>query len=71
MDKLTATHSFTVFPSDLNYAGSLFGGKVMQHMDLAVMIKRANENGIGTLDHFIDATEKTLNSLRDGTEEKS
>ena len=38
---------------------------------LAVMIKRANENGIGTLDHFIDATEKTLNSLRDGIEEKS
>ena len=35
MNKLTATHSFTVFPSDLNYAGSLFGGTVMQHMDLA------------------------------------
>jgi len=35
MDKLTATHSFTVFPSDLNYSGSLFGGTVMQHMDLA------------------------------------
>lgn len=29
MDKLKATHSFTVFPSDLNYAGALFGGKVM------------------------------------------
>lgn len=27
--KLIATHSFTVFPQDLNYAGSLFGGKVM------------------------------------------
>ena len=35
MDKLTATHSFTVFPSDLNYAGSLFGGKVMAEMDIA------------------------------------
>jgi acyl-CoA hydrolase len=34
-NKLTATHSFTVFPQDLNYAGSLFGGTVMQHMDLA------------------------------------
>lgn len=33
--KLTATHSFTVFPTDLNYAGSLFGGIVMQHMDIA------------------------------------
>ena len=32
MNKLTATHSFTVFPSDLNYAGSLFGGKVMAEM---------------------------------------
>jgi len=38
---------------------------------LAVMIKRANENGIGTLEHFINATTKTLNSLIDGTEEKS
>ena len=27
--KLTAVHSFTVFPQDLNYANSLFGGKVM------------------------------------------
>jgi len=35
MNKLTATHSFTVFPSDLNYAGSLFGGKVMAEMDIA------------------------------------
>jgi acyl-CoA hydrolase len=35
MNKLIATHSFTVFPQDLNYAGSLFGGTVMQHMDLA------------------------------------
>jgi acyl-CoA hydrolase len=33
--KLIATHSFTVFPQDLNYSGSLFGGTVMQHMDLA------------------------------------
>ena len=35
MDKLKATHSFTVFPSDLNYAGALFGGKVMAEMDIA------------------------------------
>jgi acyl-CoA hydrolase len=28
-NKLMATHSFTVFPQDLNYVGSLFGGKVM------------------------------------------
>lgn len=34
-DKLTSIHSFTVFPSDLNYAGSLFGGKVMMEMDIA------------------------------------
>lgn len=33
--KLIAIHSFTVFPNDLNYAGSLFGGIVMSHMDLA------------------------------------
>jgi acyl-CoA hydrolase len=33
--KLIATHSFTVFPQDLNYAGSLFGGKVMAEMDIA------------------------------------
>ena len=33
--KLTATHSFTVFPQDMNYAGALFGGKVMAEMDLA------------------------------------
>ena len=34
-NKLTAVHSFTVFPTDLNYAGSLFGGKVMAEMDIA------------------------------------
>lgn len=35
INKLTAVHSFTVFPQDLNYAGSLFGGKVMAEMDIA------------------------------------
>ena len=35
INKLIAVHSFTVFPQDLNYAGSLFGGKVMMEMDLA------------------------------------
>jgi len=34
-DKLKAVHSFTVFPSDLNYAGSLFGGKISLEMDIA------------------------------------
>ena len=34
-NKLTAVHSFTVFPQDMNYAGSLFGGKVMAEMDIA------------------------------------
>ena len=33
--KLMAVHSFTVFPQDMNYAGSLFGGKVMSEMDIA------------------------------------
>jgi acyl-CoA hydrolase len=33
--KLTAVHSFTVFPQDLNYADTLFGGKVMAEMDIA------------------------------------
>lgn len=34
-DRLTATHSFTVFPQDLNYGDTLFGGKVMAEMDVA------------------------------------
>ena len=34
-DKLTATHSFTVFPQDMNYAGSLYGGKMMYEMDIS------------------------------------
>jgi acyl-CoA hydrolase len=34
-NKLIAVHSFTVFPQDLNYADSLFGGKVMAEMDIA------------------------------------
>ena len=34
-NKLTAVHSFTVFPQDLNYADTLFGGKVMGEMDIA------------------------------------
>lgn len=31
---VTTTHSFIVFPEDLNYAGTLFGGKVLAEMDL-------------------------------------
>ena len=34
-NKLNAVHSFTVFPQDLNYADTLFGGKVMAEMDIA------------------------------------
>ncbi len=34
-EKLSAIHSFTVFPQDLNYADTLFGGCVMSHMDVA------------------------------------
>lgn len=34
-NKLVAVHSFTVFPQDMNYAGALFGGKVMAEMDIA------------------------------------
>jgi acyl-CoA hydrolase len=30
-----AIHSFTVFPEDLNYKGSLFGGKILAEMDIA------------------------------------
>ena len=28
-------YSFTVFPDDLNYAGNLFGGKLLAEMDIA------------------------------------
>ena len=34
-NKLTAVHSFTVFPQDLNYEDTLFGGVIMQNMDIA------------------------------------
>ena len=34
-DKISAIHSFTVFPQDLNYADTLFGGKVMAEMDVS------------------------------------
>ncbi len=27
------SHSFMVFPEDLNYAGTLFGGKILAEMD--------------------------------------
>lgn len=33
--QFSLTHSFTVFPDDLNYAGSLFGGKLLSEMDIA------------------------------------
>ena len=45
-NKLTAVHSFTVFPQDLNYADTLFGGCVMSHMDVAgvKVVRRALYN---------------------------
>ena len=30
-------HTFTVFPEDLNYTGSLFGGKLLSEMDMAAI----------------------------------
>jgi acyl-CoA hydrolase len=30
-------HSFMVFPEDMNYAGTLFGGKVLAEMDLTAL----------------------------------
>jgi acyl-CoA hydrolase len=35
INPLTSTYSFTVFPDSLNYAGTLFGGKLLSEMDLA------------------------------------
>ena len=32
-----AVHTFTVFPDDLNYGGTLFGGKVLAEMDIAAL----------------------------------
>ncbi len=32
---LKSSYTFTVFPDDLNYAGTLFGGKLLAEMDLA------------------------------------
>ncbi len=47
-NKLIAVHSFTVFPQDLNYAGSLFGGKVMAEMDISgVKVVRRSLYGTG------------------------
>jgi acyl-CoA hydrolase len=45
-DKSSAIHSFTVFPQDLNYADTLFGGKVMAEMDVAgvKVVRRAIYN---------------------------
>lgn len=35
LKKVSAIHSFTVFPEDLNYKGSLFGGKILAEIDIA------------------------------------
>ncbi|MES2382734.1 MAG: hotdog domain-containing protein [Bacteroidota bacterium] len=37
VSEIGTTHSFIVFPEDLNYAGSLFGGKVLAEMDLTAV----------------------------------
>jgi acyl-CoA hydrolase len=48
-NKLTAVHSFTVFPQDLNYKDTLFGGKVMAEMDIAgVKVVRRALYGTGS-----------------------
>ena len=45
-NKMIAIHSFTVFPQDLNYADTLFGGNIMSHMDVAgvKVVRRALYN---------------------------
>lgn len=35
LKNVSAVHSFTVFPDDLNYKGSLFGGKILAEIDIA------------------------------------
>ena len=35
INRLVSTHSFTVFPQDLNYNNTLFGGVIMSNMDLS------------------------------------
>jgi acyl-CoA hydrolase len=35
INDLGTTHSFMVFPEDMNYAGTLFGGKILAEMDKA------------------------------------
>lgn len=35
IEKLQALHTFAVFPEDLNYNGTLFGGKILAEMDIA------------------------------------
>jgi acyl-CoA hydrolase len=48
-NKSIATHSFTVFPQDLNYGDTLFGGITMQHMDIAgVKVVRRALYGTGS-----------------------
>jgi acyl-CoA hydrolase len=36
-DQKASLHTFTVFPEDLNYLGSLFGGKLLAEMDVAAV----------------------------------
>ena len=64
LNKLTAIHSFTVFPSDLNYNGTLFGGTVMQNMDLSgVKVIRRVLYGVGS-DGFVTASADRIDFQR-------
>lgn len=55
-NKLISVHSFTVFPQDLNYNGTLFGGTVMANMDLSgVKVIRRALYGTDT-DGFVTAS---------------
>ena len=37
LNQAVALHSFTVFPEDMNYAGALFGGKILAEIDIAAI----------------------------------
>ncbi|MFM9944378.1 MAG: acyl-CoA thioesterase [Bacteroidia bacterium] len=37
LTQTVALHSFTVFPEDMNYAGALFGGKILAEIDIAAI----------------------------------
>ena len=59
VNKLTDTHEFTVMPKDLNYASTLFGGKLMYEIDYAgaKVVRRALYN-TGSDGHVTASMEK-------------